>query len=127
VTAETAVTEMTEFARQLGFTSAWFDLGIVDDAVLFKLKSRWDEGTDPHTEHYRYAAFREFLEGQRPLTPELASALFELGAADPEPGMGTAMMADIVHQPECPESLLQAALASGREYVVRAVERRKTE
>jgi hypothetical protein len=121
------VTDAVEFARLLGFTPAWFALGVVDDAVLARHREEWDKGQDDNTEHYRYWAFREFLAAHRPLAPELAAALFELGAADPDQAMGGAIMADIVHRPECPPAVLDAARASGRKHLLRIVERRRAE
>jgi hypothetical protein len=112
------------FAQLLGFTPAWFALGVVDDSVLARLRTEWDKGTDDNTEHYRYRAFHDFLAAHRPLSVELTAGLFELGAADPDQGMGGAIMANIVHLPECPRSVLDAALASGRKHLIRLVERR---
>jgi hypothetical protein len=119
------VADADEFARMLGFTPMWFALGVVDDIVLTRHRAEWDKGQDDNTEHYRYWAFREFLAVRRPLAPDLAAALFELGAADPDQGMGGAMMADIAHLPECPPAVLDAAVASGRKHLVRIVERRQ--
>jgi hypothetical protein len=31
-----------EFARLLGFTPAWFALGVVDDAVLDRQRAEWE-------------------------------------------------------------------------------------
>lgn len=112
-------------AELLGFTPAWFALGIADDATLAEARTRWDTGADPNTEHYRYYAFRQFLARRRPLDAATALALYELGAADADRGMGSAIMADIVHQPECPDSVLALARASGMRHLVRAVERRR--
>jgi hypothetical protein len=119
------VLDAAEFARSLGFTAAWFALGVVDKALLDRQRAEWDRGEDHNTEHYRYAAFRAFLAAHRPLAPELAAALFELGAADPDWSMGGAMMADIVRLPECPSSVLDAALASGRKHLARIVQQRR--
>lgn len=121
------MTDATEFARRLGFTPAWYALGVVDDALLARQQAEWDKGEDHNTEHYRYGAFRAFLAAHRPLSPELAAALFELGAMDPDQMMGGAIMADIVHRPECPPAVLDAALASGRKHLARIVERRRAE
>ena len=114
-----------EFAQLLGFTPAWFTLGVVSDAVLMRLRAEWDKGEDDNTEHYRYWAFREFLAAHQPLTPELAAALFDLGAADPDQGMGGSIMANIVCLRECPQSVLDAALSSGRKHLIRLVEKRQ--
>ncbi|MBM3979178.1 MAG: hypothetical protein FJ304_02620 [Planctomycetes bacterium] len=116
--------DSTGLAQVLGFTPAWFALGVVDGSVMDRLTAEWNKGEDNNTEHYRYGAFRTFLAAHRPLTAETAAALYELGAADPDDSMGGAIMADIVHLPECPEDVLAAALASGRKHLVRIVERR---
>jgi hypothetical protein len=121
------VTDPTQFARLLGFTRAWFALGVVNDAVLDRQRAEWEKGQDGNPEHYRYGAFREFLAAHRPLAPDLAAALYELGAADPDWLMGGAIMADLARLPECPPAVLEAALASGRKHLVRIVERARAE
>ncbi|MBN9524475.1 hypothetical protein J0H58_39170 [bacterium] len=111
----------------LGFAPAWYALGVVTDEFLARARARWEAGEDPNTEHYRWWAFGEFLAARRPLPPDLAAALYALGEADPEPGMGGAMMAAIVHLPECPPAVLDTAAASGRVHLVRAVARRRAD
>ena len=113
------------FGRLLGFSPAWFALGIVDETVLARHRTEWEKGEDDNTEHYRYWAFREFLAARRPLTPELATALFELGTADQDQAMGGAIMADVANLAECPPAVLDAAIASGRKHLIRIVERRR--
>jgi len=121
------VPDPTVTARMLGFTPAWFALGVVDETVLALHRAEWDRGEDHNPEHYRYGAFRSFLAARRPLPPELAAGLFELGAADPDGSMGGAIMADIACLPECPPAVLDAAWASGRKHLVRIVERRRAD
>jgi hypothetical protein len=121
------LTEAADFGALLGFTPAWYAVGVVDQSFLARARIEWDKGEDDNTEHYRYWAFREFVAARRPLSPELAVALYELGAADADQGMGGAMMVDVVYRPECPEVVLSAAAASGRRHLVRAVERRRAE
>jgi hypothetical protein len=114
-----------EFARMLEFSPAWFELGVVNQEFLDWARSEWDKGEDENKEHYRYAAFCRFLENHRPLNAEIAIALYRLGHADPEPGMGSAMMVRIIFQPTCPEVVLSEAERSGERQLVRAVERRR--
>jgi hypothetical protein len=121
------VTDLPEFARLLGFTPAWFALGVVNAGVLDRQRAEWEKGLDDNAEHYRYWAFREYLAAHHPFTPELAAALYELGAADPDRSMGGSIMAAMVRLPECPPAVLRAALASGRKHLVRIVERRRAE
>jgi hypothetical protein len=114
-------------AQPFGFTRRWFELGLIPAELLARMRVEWDKGEDDNSEHYRYWAFREFLTAHRPLTPELAAALFDLGAADPDQAMGGSIMADIVRLPECPVAVLDAALASGRMDLARIVNRRRAE
>ena len=118
---------ISEFAAMLGFSLAWFELGVVDEKLLSKYRDEWDKGEDDNAEHHRYRSFRDFLAKRHPLTPELATALFDLGANDPDQAMGGSMMADIVRLPECPADVLNAALASNHPYLVRIVHKRKAE
>jgi hypothetical protein len=106
-----------------GFTPAWYDLGIVDDAVLSRLRAEWDKGEDDNAEHYRNWAFKEFFARQQPLSPELAVALWELAEGDPD--MRWVIRTEVVRRPECPEPLVQAALASGLKHLARIIERRR--
>ena len=117
--------DANEFGRLLGFTPEWYTLGIVDAAVLDRLRSDWDKGKDPNTEHYRYRTFRDFVLAHKPLSPDSCIALYELGSRDADPGMGGSMMVHIVYLPECPEAVLEAAAKSGQRYLVRAAERRR--
>ncbi|MBL9080170.1 MAG: hypothetical protein JNK76_00095 [Planctomycetales bacterium] len=116
--------EQSPFAQTLGFTRAWFALGVVNADILARHQAEWDRGHDTNAEHYRYRAFSEFLVAHRPLTAEVASALFELGEVDPDRQMGGSIMADIIQLPECPQVVLDAAVATGREHLIRIVERR---
>jgi hypothetical protein len=116
--------DRTEWAEILGFTPAWFTLGLVDDATLAQMKDEWEQGEDDNPEHYRYWAFGEFLKTHQPLSPETALDLFKLGDSDPDWSMGGAMMADILRLPECPAEVMQAAMLSWRKHLVRIVSRR---
>ena len=110
------------------FSDDWFTLGVVTPERLAALRAEWARGEDRHPEHYRWRAFIAFLADHRPLTPDLAAALYELGARDPDShAMGSSMIDRIVRLPECPEKVLDAAVASGRRHLVRLVERRRAE
>ena len=106
-----------------GFTPEWYDLGIVDDALLARLRARWETGEDFNAEHYRYWALGEFFARHNPLAPELAVALWELAEADPD--LCWVIRTEIVQRPECPKRLEEAALASGLKHLVRIIEQRR--
>ena len=116
--------ESVDFAEQLGFTQRWRDLGIIDDVILAELQTVWDAGEDRHSEHYRYRVFCQFLEKHRPLNPELAIALFELGDSDPDHAMGGSIMARIIRLPERPAALVKTAMHSDREHLVKLANKR---
>ena len=119
------MTDSEAFAVMIGFTPPWWKLGVVDDAGIARQRAEWNQSEDHYPEHYRYRTFREFLASQLELTADLATALFELGASDPDDAMGGAMMADIVRHPDCPANVLDAALASGRQHLLRIAQRRR--
>lgn len=107
-----------------GFTPGWFQLGIVTATVVARFQAEWDGGEDDNPEHYRYRAFTEFLATRRPLAPELAAALWELAETDTD--LRWVIRTELVRLPECPQSLLDAALASGLKHLARIIERRQT-
>lgn len=112
-----------ELCELLGFSDSWIDLGVVDHRFLALALAKWMAGEDAHAEHYRYWAFQEFVRARRPLSPELASALYELGKSDSDESMGGALMLEIIELPECPQAVRDSAAASDRHHLVRAVER----
>jgi len=107
-----------------GFTEPWHTLGIVTPDQLEALRAEWARGDDRHPEHYRWRAFLAFVAERRPLTPDTAAALYDLGAADADRSMGEAMMHRVVELPECPAEVLAKAAASGIRHLAQAVERR---
>jgi hypothetical protein len=106
--------------RQLGFSDRWFQLGLLTDEGLCALVSEYEESDDKNSEHYRYRVFRNYLSAHRPLPPETADALYQLGLEDPDQGMGGAMMHDIVGLTECPSGVLERASTSGEKHLVKA-------
>ena len=105
------------------FTAAWHALGILTPARLAELEQLWAQGEDRNPEHYRWHAFRSFLQERRPLSPELAVALYELGATEADVAMGASIMHQIAALPECPDVVLERARASGRKHLIKAASR----
>ena len=108
----------------LSFTQTWRDLGIVDDEQVAASEFEWEHGDDKNAEHFRYGAFRRFLDAQRPLSPEMCRALYELGNDDPDEAMGGAIMAKIITLKECPPDIIEDALCSPRPLLKRLAEKR---
>jgi hypothetical protein len=114
-----------DYQRLLGFSEQWLRLGLLTEDELRVLGHEYETSDDRSTEHYRYRVFSRFLASHRPLSPQLAEALYELGRDDPYSPMGGAMMCDIVGLAECPAEVLEKASASGENHLVKAVWRRK--
>jgi hypothetical protein len=113
-----------DYQRLLQFSDSWLMLGLLSEDKLCKLGHEYEQSDDKNTEHYRYRIFQEYLSSHRPLSASMAEALYELGAEDPDPVMGGAMMRDIVSLAECPVNLLEKASASGEKHLVKAAKRR---
>lgn len=114
-----------DYRAILGFTDEWFSLGIMTNALLQEHIAAYEAGDDESSEHYRFGAFRRYLREHRPLSEAMSDALYDLGASDPDVAMGGSMMADIVSLPECPETVLDKAVASRQKHLVKLVERRR--
>lgn len=115
---------MRNYKTLLGFADQWFALGLVTEESLRQSAATYEASDDKNAEHYRYGAFRRFLKEQRPLSPAVVEALYELAASDTRGPEARAMMADIVSLPECPPSVLVRAEASGVKFLVRAARQR---
>jgi len=101
----------------LGFSREWVDLGVVTPEKLKELEAEWLKGEDRNAEHYRWRAFREFVEAQESLSEVTARALYNLGANDPDSAMGGSIMAEVLRRQDCPEDLLKSAASSDRRFL----------
>jgi hypothetical protein len=114
-----------DYKTVLRFSDSWFTLGIVDNEELRQIGAAFETSDDKNDEHYRYGAFLRFLRKHRPVSMEMAEALYDLGDSDPDYGMGGSIMHQIVILPECPEVVKEKALLSDRKHLVRIVQRER--
>ena len=114
-----------DYLKLLEFSDQWLSLGLLTEGELSVLGHEYEASEDKNTEHYRYGVFKKFLASHRPLPAQMAEALYELGRNDPDPAMGGSMMLDVVGLAECPDTVLEKASASGENYLVKAVKRRR--
>ncbi len=115
---------MKDYKKLLGFTDEWFALGLVTEESLRQSAATYEASDDKNAEHYRYGAFRWYLQEHRPLPPTVAEALYKLAASDTNGPEAGAIMIDIISLPECPSSVLDRAEASGVQFLVRAARKR---
>ena len=108
-----------ELLERLQFDDQWVRLGVLSDVRLGEIAGEFSKGEDSHAEHYRWRAFRSFLDESPELDGNVLKGLYELGEKDPDSAMGGSMMAEVLRRRECPSDLLEAALLSNRSHLVK--------
>jgi hypothetical protein len=107
-------------------SDAWSALGVVTAERLAVQRVGSARGGQEDPQRFLWSAFDDFLRARRPLSAEPAAALYDLGDRERDETMGESMMLRIVQLPECPARVLDAAVASGRRPLIRAVGRRRS-
>ncbi|MDQ3686380.1 MAG: hypothetical protein M3430_12395 [Acidobacteriota bacterium] len=110
--------------QTLEFSQEWIDLGIVTHGKLKQIEAEWAKGDDRNTEHYRWRAFHDFIQSKETLDADTATALYDLGANDPDYAMGGAIMAEILWRKDCPKHLLESAATSERKHLRKIADRK---
>lgn len=142
--------EEDEFFKKLNVSKEWVDLGIITPEVLEDLKRmheteqkelkeelendgtleqyKWMFSTF-HDDHYRWRAFRRFLDEKKHVSSEIVTALYKLGEKDSDYTVGRSMMRYVLDEKNCPMELLELALQAEKKFLVNAaneaIERRK--
>jgi hypothetical protein len=106
------IIEDPEFVK-LQFSKEWIDLGIITSENFLSIKKEYIKGEDRRTEHYRWGAFRAFLEANSFIFPKTFYRLYNLGKNDPDYSMGRAMIFEIIKRLDCPQELLDTAIGDG--------------
>ena len=96
--------------QKLLFTKEWIETGIIDAENFIEYKNRYLEEQDSCTEHYRYAAFIDFMRSKKNLSQETFSAIYNLGKKDPDPAMGRSMRIYLIQRTDCPKKLIDLAI-----------------
>jgi hypothetical protein len=102
------------------FPQSWFDAGVVtaESAADF---ARIAASSPPRpARHWKWTAFRDWTEEREPLTADQCRAVYELGEAEPDANLGTAMMCHALFQRVCPADVRERAKRSSRAPVRRA-------
>ncbi len=103
------------------FPPSWFECGLAtsESAAAFDRYARQDPTKPPR--HWRWLAFRDFLEENGPLDAERCRALFQLGESEADENLGTAMMCTVLYQRFCPSDVKQSAANSPRAAIRRSL------
>lgn len=110
--------------RTLEFTQKWIDLGIIAPEKLVELETEWNKGEDNNPEHYRWRAFRDFMNSKEYLGAKILRELYDLGKNDADSLMGGVMMVDVLSRKDCPPDLLESALNSEEKFLRKAASRK---
>lgn len=100
------IVEDPDFIK-LQFSQKWIDVGILTPENFDSIKQEYLKGEDASTEHYRWGAFKSFMQLGNSLSPQEFYALYEIGKNDPDYAMGRSIIFDIVEHLSCPEELIE--------------------
>jgi len=104
-----------DIREYLQFSPSWFESRIITEEYLAELVEALRTEDDPHAEHWRWRAFKTFLDAQATLTSTQCYQLYRLGQYDPDTyGVGTSMIIAVIKRPECPYALVREAATSER-------------
>lgn len=107
------------------FPPAWFAAGVVTDESAGYFARLALSAPDRPVRHWRWAAFRDWSEEREQLTAEQCRAVYELGEADPDANLGTAMMCHALLRRFCPPDVRARAKTSDRDPVRRTAALRR--
>lgn len=114
-----------EIKELLLFSDRWLELGVLTAEELDALADAYETSGDRRAEHYRFGVFHGYLTAQRPLSADIASALYGLASEDPDPYLAGSMMHHVLLLPECPDAVIEQALTSGETHLVRLATRKQ--
>jgi hypothetical protein len=92
--------------RKLGYGPEWLEYGLIDEALLRKQSDQYDSSDDKNTEHYRYAAFRDFLSKSAALDAMLIDRYIHLAQLDEDPTMAQSALILLAEHPHLTEAQL---------------------
>ena len=103
----------------LGFTPEWYNLAIVDDATVTTYAATMARSGENNPQHFRWRAFKSFLDKHDSLPDHLLAALYHLGDTDEDLTLGTNMMTEVLKRRDCPDKLLHEATTCQRRHIAR--------
>ena len=88
---------MEEALHVLKYHPDWLVHGWLDKELIEEQLIRYHEGTDPNTEHYRYAAFKRVLRIHTALNNAMIDHYVKLTCLDPDVTMGESAYIDLLY------------------------------
>jgi hypothetical protein len=117
--------DIQQILLEFDFDEKWFDLGFVSSEKLYELWADFQTGEDDNKEHYRWRAFTNYLETNNEIGENNLKELYRLGENDTDDrGMGMSMRITILKRKDCPAELVDKALNSNEQALVKAAKRK---
>ncbi|SRR5215204_3681727 len=118
-------TDIQQILLELDFNEKWFDLGFVSSEKLYELWADFQTAEDSNKEHYRWRAFTSYLKTNNEISESNLKELYRLGETDADSyGMGMSMRIDILRRKDCPADLIDKALNSDEQALVKGAKRK---
>ena len=92
--------------KKLGYDPTWLEYGLIDEDLLRLQSKQYDISADKNIEHYRYAAFRAFLEKNTVLDDTLLDIYVRLAQLDEDPVMAQSALILLIGWPHLTDSQL---------------------
>jgi len=97
--------EMTDSnLKLLKYDRLWLNHGVLTPDLLQTQVKEFGNGEDKNEEHYRYSAFKNYLQAQQLLSDEQIIQLFDLIKIDSDISMASVMALDILKTKTLKES-----------------------
>lgn len=106
------------------FPPSWFSAGLVSAESAADFARFATAAPNRSVSHWRWLAFRDSVEENGPLSETMCRAAFQLGEAELDAALGTAMMCSVLYQRHCPRDVRRSAEACERAAVLRAAKLR---
>ena len=90
---------MEELSRELAlfrYNPAWLEYNFIDAAFLHNQVDYWRTGSDPNTEHYRYAAFRHVLASRSKMNEAEIAHYIHLAENDADQAMAQSALIELL-------------------------------
>ncbi len=91
------------------FPASWFAAGLVNAETVADFTRYAAAEPECPSRHWKWLAFRDYVEENGPLSAEMCRAVYQLGEAEQDANLGTAMMCGAVYQRACPADVLDQA------------------
>lgn len=83
----------------LGYSALWLEAGLITSAFLDRQIETFNDGLDDHSEHYRYAAFLQWMDSKEYFTQDDISAFTVLIQEDGDSSMAESVAFRLLNHP----------------------------